>query len=135
MAGAIGVRRDYSAADLRGLARGCIDGEQVRRLLALALILDGGSRSDAAKTGGVTLQIVRDWVIRFNAEGPEGLKSRKAPGKPSILNDEQRSALAARADPGGALAADRPGAVDMGRVRPVDLQAIVEPRDALARLS
>jgi len=80
MAGAIGVRRDYSAVDLRGLARRCGDAEQVRRLLALASILDGGSRSEAAKIGGVTLQIVRDWVIRFNAEGPDGLKSRKAPG-------------------------------------------------------
>jgi len=94
MAGAIGVRRDYSAADLRGLARRCIDGDQVRRLLALASILDGGSRSEAAKIGGVTFQIVRDWVIRFNAEGPDGLKSRKAPGKPSILNNEQRRVLA-----------------------------------------
>lgn len=100
MAGAIGVRRDYSAADLRGLARRCGDGEQVRRLLALASILDGGSRSEAAKIGGVTLQIVRDWVIRFNAEGPDGLKSRKAPGKPSILNDEQRRALGEIVDAG-----------------------------------
>lgn len=93
MARAIGVRGDYSAADLRRLARRCGDAEQVRRLLALASILDGGSRSEAAKVGGVTLQIVRDWVIRFNAEGPGGLKSRKAPGKTSILNDEQRRAL------------------------------------------
>lgn len=93
MAAAIGVRGDYSAADLRRLARRCGDAEQVRRLLALASILDGGSRSDAAKVGGVTLQIVRDWVVRFNAEGPDGLKSRKAPGKPSILTDEQRRAL------------------------------------------
>ena len=48
---------------------------------------------DAARVGGVTLQIVRDWVLRFNAEGPDGLISRKAPGKASILNDEQRRAL------------------------------------------
>jgi len=94
MAAAIGVRGDYCATDLRRLARRCTDGEQVRRLLALASILDGGSRGEAAKIGGVTLQIVRDWVIRFNAGGPDGLKSRKAPGKPSILNAEQRRALA-----------------------------------------
>ncbi len=100
MAGAIGVRGDYSAADLRGLARRCGDAEQVRRLLALASILDGGSRGEAAKIGGVTLQIVRDWVIRFNAEGPDGLKSRKAPGRPSILNDEQRRALGEIVDAG-----------------------------------
>ena len=57
------------------------------------MILDGGRRSDAARAGGVTLQIVRDWVLRFNAEGPDGLISRKAPGKASILNDEQCRAL------------------------------------------
>lgn len=105
MAGAIGVRGDYSATDLRRLARRCSDGEQVRRLLALASILEGGSRTEAAKIGGVTLQIVRDWVIRFNAEGPDGLKSRKAPGKPPILNDEQRRALAEVVDAGPILAA------------------------------
>jgi transposase len=93
MAGAIGLRGDYSGADLRRLARRCGDADQVRRLLALAVILDGGSRSEAAKVGGVTLQIVRDWVLRFNAEGPDGLASRKAPGKVPILNDEQRRAL------------------------------------------
>jgi transposase len=63
-------------------------------LLALAVIVDGGSQSDAAKVGGVTLQIVRDWVIRFNTEGPDGLVSRKAPGKVRILNDAKRRTLA-----------------------------------------
>lgn len=100
MAASIGVRGDFSASDLRSLARRCGDAEQVRRLLAMALILDGGSRSEAAKIGGVTLQIVRDWVIRYNAAGPDGLKSRKAPGKPSILNDAQRQALAAQVEAG-----------------------------------
>lgn len=100
MAAAIGVRGDYSAADLRSLARRCGDAEQVRRLLAMASILAGGSRSEAAKIGGVTLQIVRDWVIRYNAAGPDGLKSRKAPGKPPILNDAQRQALAAQVEAG-----------------------------------
>ena len=64
------------------------------------MILDGSSRSAAARTAGVTLQIVRDWVIRFNADGPDGLVSRKAPGKASILNDEQRRALAERVEAG-----------------------------------
>ena len=94
MAAAIGVRSDYTSADLRAFARQCSNADQVRRLLALALILDGGSRSDAAKLAGVTLQIVRDWVLRFNAEGPDGLATRKAPGRASILNDEQRARLA-----------------------------------------
>jgi transposase len=93
MAGAIGIRGDYTGAALRRFARRCGDADQVRRLLSLAVILDGGRRSDAARVGGVTLQIVRDWVLRFNAEGPDGLISRKAPGKASILNDEQRRAL------------------------------------------
>ena len=100
MAGSIGVRGDFTASDLRGLARRFGDADQVRRLLALAAILAGASRSEAAKTGGVTLQIVRDWVLRFNAEGPDGLKSRKAPGKRSILNDAQRSALAEQVEAG-----------------------------------
>jgi len=63
-------------------------------LLAIATILDGSSRSDAALVGGVTRQIVRDWVVRFNAEGPEGLATRKAPGLPTILDDGHRRALA-----------------------------------------
>lgn len=94
MAAAIGVRTDHTPADLRRFARRCGDPDQVRRLLAMALILDGGSRSDAAKVAGVTLQIVRDWVLRFNANGPDGLATRKAPGRASILNDEQRARLA-----------------------------------------
>ncbi len=63
-------------------------------MLALALILDGGSRGEAAKIAGVTLPIVRDWVLRFNEGGPDGLATRKAPGRSSILNDEQRAQLA-----------------------------------------
>lgn len=94
MAAAIGVRTDQTSEGLRRFARRCGDADQVRRLLAIALILDGGSRSDAAKVAGVTLQIVRDWVLRFNADGPNGLATRKAPGRASILNDAQRARLA-----------------------------------------
>ncbi|MCX7313095.1 MAG: IS630 family transposase [Alphaproteobacteria bacterium] len=89
----IKLRDDFSAADVRAHARRCRDGAQVRRLLAIATILDGGSRSDAAVIGGVTRQIVRDWVLRFNAEGPEGLATRKAPGPQTILDDGHRRAL------------------------------------------
>jgi transposase len=89
----IKLRDDYSCVDVRAHARRCKDGPQVRRLLAIATILDGGSRSDAALVGGVTRQIVRDWVLRFNAEGPEGLATRKAPGPQTILNDGHRRAL------------------------------------------
>jgi transposase len=94
MAAAIVVRADQTPEDLRRFARRCGDPDQVRRLLAMALILDGRSRSDAAKVAGVTLQIVRDWVLRFNERGPEGLIDGKAPGPKSLLNDVQRAALA-----------------------------------------
>ena len=100
MAAAIGVRSDYTSGDLRRFARRCRDADQVRRVLALAVILDGASRSEAARMAGVTLQIVRDWVLRFNEGGPEGLATRKAPGKASILNDEQRARLAEQVESG-----------------------------------
>lgn len=100
MGAAIKVRSDYTGVDLRGFARRSSDADQVRRLLAVALILDGGRRSEAAKVAGVTLQIVRDWVLRFNEYGPEGLATRKAPGRVSILNDDQRAKLAAMVEAG-----------------------------------
>ena len=91
----IPLRADFGAAGLRRAARGTKDAAQARRLLALAAVYDGASRTEAAKIGGVTLQIVRDWVLRFNAEGPEGLVDRRAPGQPSRLNDTHRAALVA----------------------------------------
>ena len=96
----IPLRPDYDATRLRRIARESEDADQVRLLLALAVIYDGGSRSEAAEVGGVTLQVVRDWVLRFNAHGPEGLIDRKAPGQPSRLNDEHRAALAAMVENG-----------------------------------
>jgi transposase len=76
-------------------ARHSKDGPQACRLLALAAIYDGAMRTEAAKIGGVGLQVVRDWVLRFNAHGPDGLIDRKAPGQAPRLNDEHRAALAA----------------------------------------
>jgi transposase len=93
MAAAIDLRSDFDGDDLRRLARVSKDGRQVRRLLALAAIYDGGSRGEAARLGGVGLQIVRDWVVRFNACGPDALIDGKAPGARSLLNVEQRQAL------------------------------------------
>ena len=100
MAAAIGLRADYGADDLRRLAKASRDARQTRRLLALAVIYDGGLRTEAARVGGVGLQIVRDWVLRFNAEGPSGLIDRKAPGKPPLLGEEHRAALAAAVEEG-----------------------------------
>jgi transposase len=93
MGAAIGLRDDFDGASLRRLARGTRSANQARRLLALAEVYDGGSRTAAARIGGVGLQIVRDWVVRFNARGPDGLLDGKAPGKRSVLDDAQRRAL------------------------------------------
>src|SRR5215204_7811599 len=93
MAVPIALREDFDGPGLRRLARVSKDAAQARRLLALAEIYDGSSRTNAARIGGVTLQIVRDWVMRFNARGPNGLINGKAPGPRSRLNDAQRQAL------------------------------------------
>jgi transposase len=79
---------------LRREMRGTRDASRARRLLALAAIYDGNPRGEAAKIGGVTLQIVRDRVVRFNAEGPAGLIDRKAPGSAPKLGAAERQALA-----------------------------------------
>ena len=93
MAAPVPVREDYDAARLRALAKQSDDADQTRRLLALAVIYDGGSRSVAAEIGGVGLQTIRDWVLAFNAAGPSGLIDRKAPGQRPRLSDEQRQDL------------------------------------------
>jgi transposase len=89
------LRADFDAKKTRAAARLSKDGPQARRLLAVAAIYDGATRSEAATIGGVTLQIVRDWVEKFNTHGPDGLIDRKAPGKAPLLNDEHRKALIA----------------------------------------
>src|SRR4051795_2184230 len=89
------LRTDFDAHALRAIARTTKDGPQARRLLALAAIYDGATRTAAARIGGVTVQIVRDWVVKFNAHGPEGLVNRKPPGQPSKLTDAHRAALQA----------------------------------------
>src|SRR6202051_3140044 len=91
----IPLRADFNAQTVRSAAKRAKDGPQARRLLALAAIYDGASRSEAAKIGGVTLQIVRDWVLKFNAHGPDGLIDRKPTGQAPRLNDTHRAALAA----------------------------------------
>jgi transposase len=106
MAAAITLREDYDARQLRGLAKRSDDADQTRRLLALAAIYEGGPRSEAAAIGGVGLQTVRDWVLRFNAVGPDGLLNRKAPGKRPLLNETQRRELAAVVERGPIPAVD-----------------------------
>ena len=86
MSAPIPLRQDFDGSQLRGLAKKTKDGPQARRLLALAAIYDGAMRTEAAKIGGVGVQIIRDWVIWFNADGPDGLRNSKSPGQPSKLN-------------------------------------------------
>ena len=103
MAG-VRLRDDFDGGTVRAVAQTAKDGPQVRRLLALAALYDGATRGEAARIGGVSLQIVRDWVLRFNASGPLGLINRKAPGAAPILDDTHRLALAQRVEQGPTLA-------------------------------
>jgi transposase len=96
----IRLRSDYDAARIRVAARESKNANQVRRLLALAAIYGGASRAEAAEIGGVTRQIIRDWVLKFNTDGPDGLIDRKAPGQPPRLNETHRTALAAAIESG-----------------------------------
>ena len=80
---------DYTAAELRGLAAQSDDADQTRRLLAIAMIVDGASRSDAARQTGMDRQTLRDWVHRYNQQGVDGLISRKAPGASGKLTQAQ----------------------------------------------
>jgi transposase len=100
MAAPVRLRGDFDGIRLRVLAKGSPCPDQTRRLLTLAEIYDGRSRGEAARLGGVGLQTLRDWVVWFNADGPDGLLNGKARGNASILNDAQRQALADIIDQG-----------------------------------
>ena len=87
------TRGDLTAADLRTASAKCADGAQVRRILALALVMEGRTRTEAAALNGMDRQTLSDWVHRYNAEGIEGLKSRRSPGRMPFLTDAQRAEL------------------------------------------
>jgi transposase len=93
MGQAVPVRTDYTAGEVRRFARRAKDGAQARRLLALAAVLDGASREEAAKIGGMDRQTLRDWVIRYNEQGPDGLINIPSPGAPPKLDDTQKAFL------------------------------------------
>ena len=77
-------------AEVRRLAKRVKDAAQARRLLAIAAVLDGASREEAAKIGGMDRQTLRDWVIRFNEQGPDGLINKSSPGAPGKLTKSTR---------------------------------------------
>jgi transposase len=94
MGQAVPVRTDYTAGEVRRFAKRAKDAAQARRLLAIAAVLEGASREEAAKLGGMDRQTLRDWVIRFNEQGPEGLINIASPGAPGKLDDEHKAFLA-----------------------------------------
>ena len=94
MGTAIAVRADFSSQKLRRLATRVRDAAQARRLLAIAAALDGAAREEAAKIGGMDRQTLRDWVIRFNDQGPDGLINKSSPGAPGKLSKEHKAFLA-----------------------------------------
>lgn len=94
MGSAVKMRADYSAAELRRLTKGTSDVRQSRRLLSLAAVLDGMSREEAARIGGMDRQTLRDWVHRFNEQGPDGLKDVHNGGPRERLSPEQKAEFA-----------------------------------------
>lgn len=117
------VRTDHTSAELRALSNRCPDGAQVRRILAVAMILDGRLRTEAAELNGMDRQTLRDWVHRYNACGIRGLKSRRKPGRAPLLTPLQKAELL-----DVVLAGPDPELHGVVRWRCVDLQAEVERR-------
>ncbi len=94
MGRAIAVRRDYTSGRLRRLAQRTKNAAEPCRLLAIAAVLDGASREEAAKIGGMDRQTLRDWVIRFNEQGPDGFINIPSPGAPAKLDETHKAFLA-----------------------------------------
>src|SRR4029078_12765763 len=94
MGTAVAVRADFSSQKLRRLATRVRNAAQARRLLAIAAVLDGAAREEAAKIGGMDRQTLRDWVIRFNDQGPDGLINKSSPGAPGKLSKEHKTCVA-----------------------------------------
>src|SRR4051794_17691221 len=117
------TRRELGAGELRREAGRCRDARAARRMLALALVLEGGSRAEAARAAGMDRQTLRDWVHRYNAEGLAGLRDRRRPGPRSRLSPEQEAELVAAVERGPDP--ERDGVV---RWRRVDLRALIEAR-------
>jgi transposase len=123
MPSAVRLREDYSAGELRTLARRSKDVSQSRRLLSLAAVRDGMDRAAAAKIGGMDRQTLRDWVHRFNASGPEGLIDNRTEGPKPRLAEEQLAQLAKIVEAGPDREKD--GVV---RWRRVDLKRVIAER-------
>src|SRR3954471_10232264 len=121
------TRRELGAVELRREAGRCRDARAARRMLALALVLEGGSREAAARAAGMARRTLRDWVQRYNAEGLAGLRDRRRPGPRPRLTPEQAAELEGVVERGPDP--ERDGVV---RWRRVDLKALIEARYGVA---
>jgi transposase len=123
MPAAVELRKDFTAVELRRLAAASKNANQSRRLLSLAAIVDGMSRSDAARIGGMDRQTLRDWVHRFNERGPDGLLDDWSKGSGPRLSPDQQAELAQLVETG-------PDRLVHGvvRWRRVDLQRVIGER-------
>ena len=127
MASAVSLREDYSASELRRLAATTRNANQSRRLSSLAAVVDGMNRTQAARIGGMDRQTLRDWVHRFNAQGPEGLLDGWSKGPEPPLSAEQRAEIAELVETGPDRAVH--GVV---RWRRIDLQRVILERFGVA---
>lgn len=123
MGSPVKLRTDCSSARLRHLAKHSKNSNQSRRLLSLAAVVDGMSRADAARIGGMDRQTLRDWVHRFNEHGPDGLKDIHAGGREPRLSLDQKAELSQIVETGPDPATD--GVV---RWRRIDIQHIIKER-------
>ena len=117
------TRTELSASALRREAARSHDADAARRLLAIALVLDGYDRASAARICGMDRQTLRDWILRYNADGVSGLVDRHSPGRPARLTTEQRAELERLVAAGPDPAIDR-----LVRWRRVDLQRVIKSR-------
>ena len=120
------TRTDHTAATLRRLAAQSDDTDQTRRLLAIAMVLDGAARGDAARLAGMDRQTLRDWVHRYNQQGEGGLISRQSPGAAGKLTEAQMAEVRQ-----WVLDGPDPAIHKVIRWRCVDLCAEVERRFAV----
>ncbi len=123
MARAVHLREDYSALELRRLAKRSKDANQSRRLLALAAVREGKDRTEAAKIGGMDHQTLRDWVHRFNAEGADGLIDRQYEGPKVRLTPAQLAELSQIVETGPDPKTDK-----VVRWRRLDLRGVIAAR-------
>jgi transposase len=123
MPSAVRLRTDFTARELRRLAKKAKDVNQSRRLLSLAAVLNGMSRTEAAMIGGMDRQTLRDWVHRFNTAGPDGLLDNWASGPTTRLSAAQKAELTRIVEMGPDKEVD--GVV---RWRRIDLKRVIAER-------